>query len=195
MDYLTLSWRRLLYWNQSIDLVGRSIDWFLYDNGLRHERVKVDFNFSEFRNADALFCCMFFLQFQDNSSSLSKLFLEVTFWDISENSQNNIRGGVRFWWVLKVYYKQRFLWFWAYNKGLLSALSSIPIPVHRCEFNRLVTLRKMPYFHLISSCRNFVERHSFRIVSGESPETVGELCLSKKFWHQEIRWSYGIYAV
>ena len=39
---LTLSWRRLLsYRNQSIDLQSKSVDWFLYDNGLRHERVNV----------------------------------------------------------------------------------------------------------------------------------------------------------
>ena len=39
--YLTLSWRRpLSYRNQSFDLLCKSIDWFLYDNGLRHERVK-----------------------------------------------------------------------------------------------------------------------------------------------------------
>ena len=38
---LTLSWRRpLLYRNQSIDLIRKSMDWFPYDNGLRHERVK-----------------------------------------------------------------------------------------------------------------------------------------------------------
>ena len=38
---LTLSWRRpLSYWNQSIDLQSKSMDWFLYDNGLRHESVK-----------------------------------------------------------------------------------------------------------------------------------------------------------
>ena len=38
---LTLSWRRpLSYRNQSIDLQSKSMDWFLYDNGLRHERVK-----------------------------------------------------------------------------------------------------------------------------------------------------------
>ena len=29
-----------LYRNQSIDLQSKSMDWFLYDNGLRHERVK-----------------------------------------------------------------------------------------------------------------------------------------------------------
>ena len=28
-----------IYRNQSIDLLGKSMDWFLYDNGLRHERV------------------------------------------------------------------------------------------------------------------------------------------------------------
>ena len=38
---LTLSWRRpLSYRNQSIDLLCKSMDWFLYDNGLRHDRVK-----------------------------------------------------------------------------------------------------------------------------------------------------------
>ena len=39
---LTLSWRRpLSYRNQSIDLLWRSMDRFLYYNGLRHERVKM----------------------------------------------------------------------------------------------------------------------------------------------------------
>ena len=39
--FLTLSWRRpILYRNQSIDLLRKSVDWFLYDIGLRHERVK-----------------------------------------------------------------------------------------------------------------------------------------------------------
>ena len=38
---LTLSWRRpLSYRNQSIDLLRKSMGWFLYDNGPRHERVK-----------------------------------------------------------------------------------------------------------------------------------------------------------
>ena len=39
---LTLSWRRpLSYRNQSIDLWSKLMDWFPYDNGLRHERVKL----------------------------------------------------------------------------------------------------------------------------------------------------------
>ena len=38
---LTFSWQRpVSYRNQSIDLLCKSTDWFLYDNGLRHERVK-----------------------------------------------------------------------------------------------------------------------------------------------------------
>ena len=32
--------RPLLYRNLSIDLHSKSMDWFLYDNNLRHERVK-----------------------------------------------------------------------------------------------------------------------------------------------------------
>ena len=45
IDCLALSWRRpLSYRNQSIDLRSKSMDWFLYDNGLCHERVKeIDF--------------------------------------------------------------------------------------------------------------------------------------------------------
>ena len=39
--HLPLSWRRSLpYRNQSIDLQSRSMDWFLYDRDLRHEKVK-----------------------------------------------------------------------------------------------------------------------------------------------------------
>ena len=37
-----------------------------------------------------------------------------------------------------------------------------------------------------------MERHSFRIVSGDSPETLRKLCHSAKFPHQEIRRNYGI---
>ena len=38
--HLTLSWRRpISYRNQSTDLLCKSMDWFLYDIGLHHERV------------------------------------------------------------------------------------------------------------------------------------------------------------
>ena len=53
-------------------------------------------------------------------------------------------------------------------------------------------LCKIPLFHLTYLCGNFLERHTFCIVLGESPETIRKLCLSTKFLHQEIRWNYGI---
>ena len=37
-----------------------------------------------------------------------------------------------------------------------------------------------------------LRKDSFRIISGESPETMQKLCLSAKFPHQEIRWNYDI---
>ena len=41
MDGSTLSWRRSLsYRTQSIDLQNKSMDWFLYDRDLRHEKIK-----------------------------------------------------------------------------------------------------------------------------------------------------------
>ena len=33
--------RPLLYRNQAIDLLWKSMDWFLHDNDLRHERVNI----------------------------------------------------------------------------------------------------------------------------------------------------------
>ena len=42
-DFLTLSLRRpLSYRNQSFDLLCKSMDWFLYNSSLHHERVKTD---------------------------------------------------------------------------------------------------------------------------------------------------------
>ena len=42
LDGLTLLWRTFLsYRNQSIDLLCKSMDWFLYDRDFRHERVNV----------------------------------------------------------------------------------------------------------------------------------------------------------
>ena len=39
---LTLSWwRPLSYRNQSTDLLRKSMEWLLYDNDIRHERVKM----------------------------------------------------------------------------------------------------------------------------------------------------------
>ena len=55
-NYLTLSWRKpILYRNQSIDLRSKSMDWFLYDIGLRHERVKQCFENHDLRPYSHLF--------------------------------------------------------------------------------------------------------------------------------------------
>ena len=41
LNDLILAWRRSLsYKNQSIDLLSKSLDWFLYNRDLRHEKVK-----------------------------------------------------------------------------------------------------------------------------------------------------------
>ena len=62
---LTLSWQRpLSYWNQSIDFLCKSMDWFLYDNGLRHERVK----YFQFANLSSVVVILG--AFHDRSSSL-----------------------------------------------------------------------------------------------------------------------------
>ena len=53
---LTLSWRRpLSYRNQSIDLFSKSMDWFLFDNGPRHERVKWNFRKAYRSNRSQMF--------------------------------------------------------------------------------------------------------------------------------------------
>ena len=48
------------YSNQYIDLRGKSMDWFLYDNGLRHEKVKL-----------LKFCCVIDLSTLKLSSCVS----------------------------------------------------------------------------------------------------------------------------
>ena len=47
------------------------------------------------------------------------------------------------------------------------------------------SLRKMPYFHLISWCGIFVERHGFHIVSGESAQSNAETVPFHKILTQE----------
>ena len=59
-DIWTLSWRRpLSYRNQSIDLLRKSMGWFLYDIDLRHESVKQQFpTFTDYDICDILFNCL-----------------------------------------------------------------------------------------------------------------------------------------
>ena len=49
------------------------------------------------------------------------------------------------------------------------------------------SLRKIPKFHLISWCGNFVEKHRVFRVLGDSAEPLRKLSLSTKIPHQEIR--------
>ena len=59
--------------------------------------------------------------------------------------------------------------------------------------NWKTTQRKVPQFHLIFWCGNFMERYNFSIISGESPKNMRKPYLSIKFPHQEIRWNYRIF--
>ena len=52
--------------------------------------------------------------------------------------------------------------------------------LHQC------TLRKIPKFHLIFQCGNFVEGDSFRRVSRDSPGSLQKLYITTEFPHQEI---------
>ena len=42
------------YENQSIDLWSKSMDWFLYDIGLRHEKVNTNFDFHIFFSEETI---------------------------------------------------------------------------------------------------------------------------------------------
>ena len=76
----------------------------------------------------------------------------------------------------------------------LNSLSSLREQLTQDQQISSSTLQKLPQFHLISWCGNFVERNSFRIVSGDSPEATRKLFLSTKLPHLEIRWNYGIFS-
>ena len=56
-------------------------------------------------------------------------------------------------------------------------------------------LRKIPNFHSISWCRNFVEPHCFDTVFGDSPETLQKLCVSKYFHSRKLSDITVFYAV
>ena len=51
-------------------------------------------------------------------------------------------------------------------------------------------LCKIPKFHLISSCENFVETQNFQRVAGVLSKTLRKLCVSAKSPQRKIRWDY-----
>ena len=48
--------------NSTLVLLAKSMDWFLYDNGLRHERVKMFINFNDFSSFVEIILFSFNLQ-------------------------------------------------------------------------------------------------------------------------------------
>ena len=63
------------------------------------------------------------------------------------------------------------------------------------NFKRVLALRQLSWFHLIFWCRNFVEVHSFRRVSGDWLETLRKLCTTTKFLHRKLGKISVFYAV
>ena len=61
--------------------------------------------------------------------------------------------------------------------------------------NKQNSLGKIPQFHQIFWCGNFVERQSFHIVSGNSPETMRKLSVSTKFSTRKLCEIMVFYAV
>ena len=71
-------------------------------------------------------------------------------------------------------------------------LETFAYPSNKCAFCGPELNLQNHVFHLISRCGNFLKRHSFCIVSGDSPEILRKLCVFTKFTHHEIRWNFGI---
>ena len=97
---LTLSWRRsLTNRNLPIDFPFKSVNWFIYDSVLHHERVngKLHFLCSElslthFITKILLYCNIFSIpQAVTRSCSVKKKFLKML-----QNSQENTCAGVTF---------------------------------------------------------------------------------------------------
>ena len=57
----------------------------------------------------------------------------------------------------------------------------------RFMYSRQYPLHKIPNFHLISWCGNFVDRHSFSRVSGNSPKLYGNCAFPQSFRTREFR--------
>ena len=110
---LTLSYRRpLSYRNQSTDLRSKSIDWFLYDIGLRHERVKSNKGLKISLASKMFFAtlpfwnkchdfwksigCLLYLKFPQQNAYNTDIFLLLRFsltdTDDSKNSKGRVGG-------------------------------------------------------------------------------------------------------
>ena len=80
-----LSWQRpLSYRNQSIDLWSKSMDWFLYDNSLRHERIKCRFDIWNT------------LPSKKKAPRCSSLMPNANFWNVTLNQSKPIKRKTDF---------------------------------------------------------------------------------------------------
>ena len=72
----------------------------------------------------------------------------------------------------------------SFNKNFVNFLSLSLLLIAHLQIQALC---KMPEFHLIFWCWNFVERYIFPGVSDELLETLLKLCFFTKSTHQEIK--------
>ena len=129
---LTLSWRRpLLYRNKSIDLLCKSIDWFLYDNGLCHERVNADLKIS-------LYVCVhvktipwkFRILFPKDSRVICAWvckFLKKQTFDVSHQRISQKVKGALMWNVQHIYFRMK-------TKVLVDVQICIGVPLRYSRF-------------------------------------------------------------
>ena len=125
---LTLSWRRSLWYrNQSIDLQSKSMDWFLYDNDLSHERVNHSFYWplSEWSDSKIAETRKVFSGLEEHFSPLNTLFKSkstnpVTIALPSANQivyiffVQTVTFLARIWWLNVSKYGH--IWFLGFNK-------------------------------------------------------------------------------
>ena len=82
--YYNFSSYPLSYRNQSIDFRSKSMDWFLYDNGPRHERVNLNadagiihYEHALFRNRNNGLQSAYFVDNGLQSASMNRRFLNI----------------------------------------------------------------------------------------------------------------------
>ena len=99
--HLTLSWRRpLSYRNQYIDLLCKSMDWFLYDRDLRHERVNDCASFLKIilmeHNVPVLNCLYFFWEHMKTDFSRTHEMVGTSRFSRKKNPHLS-RNTLKFW--------------------------------------------------------------------------------------------------
>ena len=92
-NLLTLPWQwSLWYKNQSIDLQSKSMDWFLYDRDLRHERVNLPAN----DYIKSLPKKRFWDRIQNFEASLKSPQLDMKLKQIRRETKKEVKTGLTF---------------------------------------------------------------------------------------------------